>query len=184
MKKPSNLQPELRRRVLERIAGLPAAEREALLIKCWMSHDARWFMAVAQAHGMEAANRINQAAVHETAKVEAHRLARAFGLPKEMTLADVLLAVELFIGTFGPDLLDYELFQDGPETARVCMRRCFAADNAKRAGIADSYDCGIFARVTGWLEGLGVAYEMTPGLGKCFMCQGQECVYTLRLQTA
>jgi hypothetical protein len=31
-----------------------------LLIKGWMSHDARWYMAVAEHLGIEAANRLNQ----------------------------------------------------------------------------------------------------------------------------
>jgi hypothetical protein len=31
-----------------------------LLIKGWMSHDARWFMAVAEDFGIEHANRLNQ----------------------------------------------------------------------------------------------------------------------------
>ena len=55
MEQERNLQPELRRQGEEAVRALPAEEREALLLKCWMSHDARWFMAVAQAYGLEAA---------------------------------------------------------------------------------------------------------------------------------
>ena len=35
------------------IQSLTAAQREELLIKCWMSHDARWYMAVATEYGLE-----------------------------------------------------------------------------------------------------------------------------------
>jgi len=55
MEQERNLQPELRRQGEEAVRALPPEEREALLVKCWMSHDARWFMAVAQAYGLEAA---------------------------------------------------------------------------------------------------------------------------------
>jgi hypothetical protein len=48
-----------------------------------------------------------------------------------------------------------------------------------RAGVAAQYECGIFARVLGWLDALGVAYELSPALGKCMKAQGQECVYTI-----
>lgn len=61
-------------------AGAPG-ERERLLVKCWMSHDARWFNAVAREFGMEAANRVNQAAVRDAARAEAQRVGRALGVP-------------------------------------------------------------------------------------------------------
>ncbi len=47
-----DLQPQLRERANGILARLSPEEREALLIKCWMSHDARWFMAVAQAFAL------------------------------------------------------------------------------------------------------------------------------------
>ncbi len=34
---------------------------------------------------------------------------------------------------------------------------------------------GIFARLTGWLDALGLLYEMNPVLVKCLKTQGQEC---------
>ena len=40
MSKPENLQPRLRERAGAVMAGLSAEEREALLVRCWMSHDA------------------------------------------------------------------------------------------------------------------------------------------------
>ena len=58
MNSQENLQPKLRQQANELLRRLPPAEREALIIKCWMSHDARWFMAVAGEYGMEAANRV------------------------------------------------------------------------------------------------------------------------------
>ena len=50
-----------------------------------------------------------------------------------------------------------------------------------RAGVADAYECGIFSRVTGWLDASGLKYEMTPSLGKCQKTQGQECSYSFKL---
>ena len=55
-----DLRPALRpsaRRLTDR---LTATSREALLIRNWMSHDARWFMAVAREYGLAAANRALQ----------------------------------------------------------------------------------------------------------------------------
>ncbi len=176
-----NLQPELRRRANEQLRRLSSSEREALLVRCWMSHDARWFMAVAREFGIEAANRINQTAVRELGEVEAKHLIRALRLPPVKGIEDLLLAQEIIIGLFGPDLLDYDLAKVGENKCQVRVRRCFAHENAKRAGIGDQFECGIFARSSGWMKALGVVYEMTPPPGKCLKVQGQECEYTFKL---
>ncbi len=182
MNAPENLQPRLREKAGELLARFGAAERATLLIKCWMSHDARWFMAVASAHGIAEANRLNQIAAHEVGKVEAQRVARALKLSPR-TLDDFLLAQELFIALLGPDLLDYDVFKISDRAYQVRVRRCFAFDNAARGGIAGRYECGIFARVTGWFDAFSAQYEINPALGKCLKTQGQACVYVITLES-
>src|SRR5207249_11212655 len=48
-----SLSPTPRQRAEEILRRLAPVEREALLVKCWMSHDARWLMAAARECGME-----------------------------------------------------------------------------------------------------------------------------------
>jgi len=175
---------QLRERANGILARLSPEEREALLIKCWMSHDARWFMAVAQAFGLQAASRLNQVASHEEGKVEARRLMRALGLPTVATLEDYLLLQETIIGLLGPELLEYQVVTTGDDAFQVRVQRCFAHENVARAGVADVYECGIFSRVTGWLDASGLKYEMTPSLGKCQKTQGQECSSASSLKAA
>lgn len=74
-------QARLREKANDLLARLSPSERESLLIKCWMSHDARWFMAVAGEYGVHVASRLNQIAAREVGKVEARRLIRALRLP-------------------------------------------------------------------------------------------------------
>jgi hypothetical protein len=89
---------------------------------------------------------------------------------------------ELLIGLLGPDLLDYGVVRTEDDAFQIHVRRCFAYENVIRAGVGDAYSCGIFARVTGWLEALDVHYEMTPALGACMKVQGRACVYKFRVQ--
>ncbi len=180
----ANLQPALREKARRVIAALTPEQREEILIKCWMSHDARWFMAVAMSVGMEAAVRINQLAVREAGKAEVRRLARTLGLPAVRTPAEYLEAQEVLIALLGPGLLDYEAAVTGDDTCEMRIQRCFAYDNVSRAGVADAYECGIFPRVEGWLEALGLEHELTPPLGKCLKAQGKDCAYTIRLRPA
>ncbi|MBI4788302.1 MAG: hypothetical protein HY782_14820 [Chloroflexi bacterium] len=174
-----NVQPCLREQANSILSRLLPSQREELLVKCWLSHDARWFMAVAQEYGMAVANRLNQIAAHELGKAEAQRLARALELSPVKTLDDYLLAQEIGIGLFGPDLLDYDIVKTDDRSYQTQVRRCFAFDNAVRAGIAGEYECGIFARITGWLDAFGLEHVTRPSLGKCLKAQGQDCVHTV-----
>jgi len=179
----NDLRSWLKPKANEILQRLTATERETLLIKCWMSHDARWFMAVANEYGIPVANRLNQIAAHAVGAVEAQRIVRALQLPPIATLDDYILAQEIFIQWLGPDLLDYQVSKVDATTIRLHVRRCFAYDNAVRAKIADDYECGIFARVTGWLDALSLPYTILPALGKCLKAQGHECAYAMTINT-
>jgi len=175
------LQPRLREQASAVLQRLSAPEREALLIKCWMSHDTRWFMAVAMEYGMEAANRLNRVAAREVGRAEARRIARALELPQPKTVDDWLLTQEILLGFLGPDLADYRVTKTGTRTFQIDVQRCFASENAARAGISDSYECGMFARITGWADALGLGYKISPSPGKCLKAAGEECLYRLTL---
>ena len=176
-----DLQPGLRDKANEVLRRLSPPEREALLIKGWMSHDARWFMAVAGEYGMEAANRLNRVAAHEVGKAEARRIARALDLPAVRTVDDWLLTQETLLCLLGPALADYRVTKAGSDAFQVHVEHCFAYDNAVRAGISEHYECGMLTRITGWLDGLELEHEISPPLGKCLKAVGNECLYRLAL---
>lgn len=174
--------PRLRQEAKQILAALSAEEREALLIKCWMSHDARWYTAVRNAFGVDAANKLNQIAAREQGKAEAMRLIRVLRLKPVATLNDYVAVHEVFIELLGPDLIDYELVPVGDGAWQFRVQRCFAHENVTRAGIAAVYECGVFARVAGLVDALGLNYEMTPALGNCPKAHGRQCAYTFRLR--
>ena len=99
MSNQEDLQPQLRQEANHILSGLSPTDREVLLIKCWMSHNARWFMAVARECGMQVANRLNQTAAHEIGEVEARRVVRALQLPAVTTVDDYLLAQEVLLAS-------------------------------------------------------------------------------------
>lgn len=179
----ADVQPALRREALKSLERLPAGEREALIIQCWMAHDARWFRAAALAFGLEAAQRLNRTAVRETGRSEARRLVRRLQLPPVATARDYLLIQETMIGLLGPDLLDYSIRERGEDGFEIGIRRCFAFENVTKAGIAGQYECGILPRLMGWLDELAPDYELRPEPGRCLMAQGRECSYTVRIKT-
>jgi hypothetical protein len=175
--KTRDVRPALKEEAAIALARLSPADREALLIQCWMSHDARWFMATALTCGLETAQRINKLAVREEGRVEARRISKRLGLPAVTGVRDYLLLQETLIDLLGPDLLDFRVSEVGDGFA-LEVDRCFAFDNVSKAGIADVYECGIIPRLLGWLDFAAMDYGLDPDLGRCLMAQGQPCRYS------
>lgn len=100
----SDLHPPLRGKAQQAVDQIASTELAGLLIKNWMSHDARWFMAVASEFGLSVANRLNKIAAHDVGRVEAPRIVRALQLPPVTTIDDYISTQEIFIAWLGPDL--------------------------------------------------------------------------------
>jgi hypothetical protein len=155
-----------------------------LLIKGWMSHDARWYMAVAEHFGIEAANRLNQTVARELGRVEMKRFMKALNLPPSRNMEEYLNLKKAALSMFGPDLVDYEIKILAHQSYEMHLTRCFAHENIVRAGIKDEYECGIFSRLQGWIDAQGLQHDLTPPLSKCMKVLGKECCYTVILRFA
>jgi hypothetical protein len=164
------------------LSGLSFDVQKDLLIKGWMSHDARWFMAVAEHFGIEAANRLNQMVARELGRVETKRLTKALSLSPPKNMDEYLNAKKAAISMFGRDLIDYEIRILDHQSYEMHLKRCFAHENIVRAGIKDQYECGILSRLQGWIDALGLEHDLTPPLGKCMKVSGKECCYKVTLR--
>ena len=164
--------------------SLPFDSQKDLLIKNWMSHDARWYMAVAQHFGIEVANGLNQMVARELGRVEMKRFMKALDLSPSRDMGEYLNLKKAALSMFGPNLVDYEIKILDDQTYEMHLTRCFAHENIVKAGIKDQYDCGIFSRLQGWIDAQGLEHELTPALGKCMKVLGGECYYTVRLRFA
>lgn len=153
-----------------------------LLVKGWMSHDARWFMAVAEHFGIGAANRLNQVVCRELGRVEMKRFMGTLNIVPPKDINEYLSLKKAGISLYGPDLIEYEIEVVDSESFKMHVKRCFAYENIVRAGIKDQYECGIFARLQGWIDAQGLKHELTPPLGKCMKVLGKECCYAITLQ--
>jgi len=153
-----------------------------LLIKGWMSHDARWFMAVAEHFGMDSANRLNQLVCRELGRVEMKRYMKTLALSPPEDLEEYLTLKREVFALYGSGLAEYDIKTIDHRSYEIHLKRCFAYENIVRAGIKDQYECGILARIQGWIDAQGLEHELIPPLSKCMMVLGKECVYTIRLR--
>ena len=153
-----------------------------LLIKGWMSHDARWFMAVTEHFGIDAANRLNQIVARELGQVEMKRYMKTLALSPAKDMEEYLNLGKAAISLYGSGLAEYEIKILDHQTYEMHLKRCFAYENIVKAGIKDQYECGILARIQGWIDAQGLEHELKPPLGKCMMVLGRECSYTIKLK--
>jgi len=164
------------------LSSLSFDTQKDLLVKGWMSHDARWFMAVAENFGIDAANRLNQFVCREIGRVEMKRFMKSLSLSPPKDMEEYLNLKKAALSLYGSDLAEYEIKILNHQSYQMHLKRCFAYENIVRAGIKDEYECGIFARLQGWIDAQGLGHELTPPLGKCMKVLGEECCYTVTLQ--
>jgi hypothetical protein len=157
-------------------------ETAELLRSCWYSHDAQWFMAVAQEFGMEAANRVNRRAVRALGRTEVRRLARAGGIENPRAAHDIARLIELANGVLFPQPgMDIELTVIDEKSYKVAFRRCFVHEKISRAGIGPVYTCAVFDRLYGWHDELKVPLAGEAPALPCARFQGRECGRTLTI---
>lgn len=155
-----------------------------LLNKCWMTHDGMWFFSCLQEYGIEAANKLNKAAIEYLAPIEVGRLKKVFGVT-----AESLGNLEEFRAFFNrvsklviPDFMGGEFTINEDFTLDMKMRpdECFAYKGIKRLGVIDRYECGVFFRIECWMRNLGLTFESDNNAQHCLFFHNGSCRKQLR----
>ncbi len=155
-----------------------------LLIKCWMTHDGSWFASVLEEYGIDAANRMNKAAISKLAPLELRRVIRAAGLGEvdAGTAEGVKEIMDAAFGIVKGDFMDFTFSEVEPGVFRWKMNRCFALEGMKVIGAYEYYECGVLYRVLCWLDALGVSYDVEPPVHGCLMRDTGDCGGLIRLK--
>jgi hypothetical protein len=163
--------------------ALTDEQEKALLRRCWYSHDARWFMAVAQEFGLQAANRLNRRVCRALGQTEMRRFVRALGIAGPTTVQELVPVVEAAFALFAPPpLTRLQIRVVDDHSYETWVKRCFIHDNVTKAGTADSYVCAAFDRIQGWHDALGLPLAEEPPTLPCAKVQGQECRRVVTIQ--
>lgn len=162
------------------VKSLDKKELKELLVRCWMTHDGLWFYHCYQECGIEKTSKINQAAARAMGAIEAKRIVKALGIEKVETFAELRDLVGEGFDVIRGDFMDFKFDCSTDNLVHVDTNRCFAYEGIKKIGGIDGYDCGIFARVGGWFEGLGIKYEVSPPLKGCLLHAEGKCFRDFR----
>jgi hypothetical protein len=146
-----------------------------ILIKNWMTHDAMWFYHCLQECGVEKTNRINRAAVRAMGIIEIRRIQKAVGLQGLATFEDVRSLLEVAWDIVRGDFMKASFNLPSRNVLRGDFERCFAYEGMKRMGVIERYRCGIFERIYGWFDGIGLEYSVSPQVEGCMMHSDGRC---------
>ena len=168
----------------EPFADLDAETLRGLLkdfAKNWLAHHGLWFLAVEQAHGMDAAMAADTEVWGDFARIEARRIKKRFGLPEEGGGLDALeaaLARRMYaaINRFAVERPD-------DDTLVFRMVDCRVQDARNRKGLAP-FPC----KPVGEVEFGSFASEVDPRIRvRCVTCppdehhEGTWCAWEFRV---
>ncbi len=149
-----------------------------LFSKNWLTHDAMWYGSCMQELGPEKANKLNKKAIRLMAAIEIKRIMKLMDKPKDVTIntfhefAEIIETAFLLIQT---SFLTFDFSFPEKNSLYGRFNECYAYDGVKKLGMIANYECGIVERVKGWLDGLGVTYNMIPDFRGCLMHQNGIC---------
>ncbi len=168
--------------VLDRI---DKRELKELLSQGWMTHDGMWFYHCFQEYGIEAANRLNRAAIKALAPFEIRRIKRTLGMEDDISTAKQLQefivgATELII----PEFMKVTFSFPAENVFRWEWEKgnCFAYVGMKRIGALEGYECGVIYRLACWFDSLGLSYTIDPPIKGCYMHTKGSCSGTFTFQ--
>ena len=156
--------------------ALTAQEREELLRASWYDHDARWYAAVADAIGIEVANRLNAKALRALGKAEMRRLVASLGVGGPASIQELVSLLEKARDLFvPPPLMELHFRIVDDSSYEIELEECFVARNVVKARMARRYLCAVPERVVGWHEALGLPLRQKPPALSCTLVRGLGC---------
>jgi hypothetical protein len=108
--------------------------------------------------------------------VEAARILRIMGVEEVRTGGELRRFFDVAIALVIPSAIEFTVqWEPGERAVRFEITRCFAFEGVTALGVVDTYECGIYERVKGWLDALGVGYEIEPDELLCSMQHRGAC---------
>ncbi|MFX0070297.1 MAG: DUF6125 family protein [Candidatus Hermodarchaeota archaeon] len=147
-----------------------------LLIKCWMTHDGMWFLHCLRKVGIKKTNTINKAASRGLGLIEAKRFKKVFGITEVKSFNELKEFIEGIFQIVKGEFMKFTFNFSKHNIIQCEMHQCFAHDGIKRIGVIEQYNCGIYDRIEGWFEGLGIKYGVYPQINGCLKYQGKKCI--------
>ena len=150
-------------------------ELRNLLNQGWLTHDAMWFFHCLQEFGIEKTNELNRAAIKSMAAFEINRIKKVLGVEEIKDFEQLKAFVVESFSLIRPEFMKFNISFPKENEIHWKTNDCFAYKGMVRVGAEDKYECGIYERVAGWLQGLGISFAIKPDMKTCMMHHEGRC---------
>ena len=155
--------------------------RIEMLIRNWLSHDARWQMAVVKSFGWDAGNRLTQQVTRNMGKTMMLRFMSSAGISRVENVEELREMLEAVISLNWSDASFRYQVECPPESAiRFKINRCETNDNISKANATDKYECGCFALRSGFCDALKL--KISQECKTCLMKGDKKCEIILKVE--
>ena len=151
-----------------------------ILLRNWMTHDALWYGEVAAKFGMAEASPMNLRVCRNLGRIEFKRLMNVVEAPPPKNFKAYRELFELAKEVFVPEFVTIQIDYPGNSLQVFQVSDCFAYNGMKKMGLLPEYECGIFERIEGWFDAMGLKYTRTPDLSRCLKFKDEECKITVQ----
>ncbi|OLS12879.1 MAG: hypothetical protein RBG13Loki_3514 [Promethearchaeota archaeon CR_4] len=155
--------------------------RIEMLRRNWLSHDAKWQMAVVSKYGWNLGNYLNQKVTREIGKIMMLRFmknAGISGINDANELRDILVTT---ISLNYPEAMDKNLVICQPDGSILFeINNCAIYNNIKKKRATGSYECGCFALRSGFCDALKL--EISHECETCLMKGDKKCEIVLKVE--
>jgi hypothetical protein len=153
-----------------------------ILLANWMTHDALWYGELASRFGMAEASPMNLRVCRKLGRIEFGRLMKTAGVTQPRDMSEYGEIFELGKQVFFPDFMSVEILYPEKDTQVFQVIDCFAHRGMEKTGLISEYECGIFERIEGWFDSMGLEYTRTPDLSRCLKFKGEDCTVTVKFK--
>ncbi|MFX1258142.1 MAG: hypothetical protein ACFFAN_09800 [Promethearchaeota archaeon] len=163
------------------LSTIDANEKIEILRKNWMSHDARYQMAIVREFGWEKGNKLNKVIIHDMGKVMMYRLMNALDISKVKSIDELKALCLCAICFYYPEpIFSYHIEEISETDLLGVVDKCSTYDNIKKIGVVNQYECGCFAMRSGWYKALGM--EVEEILLTCLKNGDKKCKILLKVK--
>lgn len=145
-----------------------------------MTHDALWYGEVASRFGMTEASPMNLRVCRKLGQIECHRLMKTLEADSPHNIEEYREQFDMLKQVFVPDFMRFQIEYPNEDSQIFHVQECFAHRGMEKAGTITDYECGIFERIEGWFDAMGLKYTRTPDLSRCLKFQGGPCTVTVK----
>jgi len=162
------------------VSEISEETRTEMLERNWLSHDARWQMAVVESLGWDVGNQLNQKVARDEGKTIMLRCMKVLGISRVVNIQEFRDVMAAIRDLNWSKVMKLNLKCLSETSILFEITNCITYNNIVKANATDKYECGCFALRSGFCDALKL--EVSQECKKCLMKGDDKCEIVLTMK--